>query len=143
MSQLIIESYPHLCYLVRIKIMELSHTLTESVQTVANLHEKAISFLEDAALAAEEGRIEDRWNAAEQVHGILLALRVSLDTEKGGKIAKNLEHLYTFMKLRLMDLNVHNTASAATDIINLLKPLSDSWKQLSDEIATDPKRLIH
>lgn len=123
--------------------MELSHTPTESVQAVADLHEKAIHFLEDAALAAEEGRIEDRWNAAEQVHGILLALRVSLDTEKGGEIAENLERLYTFMKLRLMDLNIHNTASAANEIVDLLKPLRDSWKQLSDEVAADPKRLMH
>ncbi len=56
---------------------------------------------------------------------------MTLDLEKGGEIASNLEALYGYMLLRLPDVDVKNDVRVAEEVIELLEPLRGSWSELA------------
>ena len=101
---------------------------------VAMLYDKAISSLQEAIRAIEAGEIEARWRANARAMEIINHLWVTLDTERGGEIAVNLDQLYRFMLARLPEVDLHNNPGPAKDAINLLEPLRRSWH----EVATQP-----
>lgn len=101
------------------------------VLQVAMLYERAISSLQEAAAAIDEGDIGKRWTANKRAIDIVTALLASLDTERGGEIAGNLEKLYTYLLRRLPLVDVRNDAAPAREAIDLLKPLCESWQQLA------------
>ena len=103
---------------------------------VAMLYDKAVSCLHDAIAAIEAGDIERRYKSTTRASEIITHLAVTLDMERGGEIAKNLEQLYRFMLKHLLDVNIRNDAKAAADVIRLLEPLRASWHQLAARGAT-------
>jgi len=58
---------------------------------------------------------------------IVSGLRVSLDAEKGGEIASNLEALYDYMERRLLQANHENKVEYLDEIIGLLMEIKSSW----------------
>jgi flagellar protein FliS len=98
---------------------------------VAMLYDKAVSCLHDTIAAIEAGDIERRYKSSTRATEIITHLAVTLDMERGGQIAKNLEQLYRFMLTHLLDVNIRNDAKAAADVIGLLEPLRASWHQLA------------
>ncbi len=65
---------------------------------------------------------------------IIGGLRDSLDHDKGGEIASNLDSLYEYMTTRLMEANVNNDISILDEIHDLLAEIKFAW----DAIATHP-----
>ena len=101
------------------------------VALVAMLYDKAISCLKAAIQALHGKRIEARWNYNRQAQEIINHLFMMLDLDKGGETASNLEALYTYMLLRLPDVDIKNDARVAEEVIELLEPLRTSWKELA------------
>jgi len=101
------------------------------VQLVAMLYDRAITCLNEAVKAIEAGDIERRWQANTKAIDIISHLAMTLDMEKGGQIAQNLEQLYRFMIAQLVNVDVRNDPKPARDVIKLLEPLRDSWKELA------------
>jgi flagellar protein FliS len=62
--------------------------------------------------------------------------------DQGGEIAANLERLYTHCMIRLIDVDRHNSADAANEVIRLLTPLRDSWAALADKSEDDMRQAI-
>lgn len=110
-----------------------SQESTDDVQValVAMLYDKAISCLKAAVQALHGKRIEARWQYNRQAQDIINHLFRMLDLDKGGEMASNLEALYTYMLLRLPDVDIKNDARAAEEVIELLEPLRASWKDLA------------
>ncbi len=98
---------------------------------VALLYDKAISCLKTAVQATHNKQIETRWKNNRRAQEIINGLFMMLDLDKGGEIASNLEALYTYMLLRLPDVDIKNDARAAEEVIELLEPLRASWKELA------------
>ena len=101
------------------------------VLQVAMLYERAIGSLQEAAAAVEAGDVNKRWTANKRAIDIVTALLASLDGERGGEIAQNLDQLYTYLLRRLPLVDVRNDAAPAREAIDLLKPLCESWQQLA------------
>lgn len=57
-------------------------------------------------------------------------LLTSLDLENGGELAANLADLYGYCILRLTQANIHNDAAAIAEVLGLLDPVIDAWKQI-------------
>ncbi len=99
---------------------------------VAMLYERAITLLREAVDAIEAGDIERRWRANGKATEVISHLWGTLDRERGGEIAENLNQLYGFMMMRLTMIDVENNAQAAREVIELLEPLRRSWEELAN-----------
>lgn len=97
------------------------------------LFEKAISCLKEAIKAIEDNEIEVRWRANGRAMEIISHLQLTLDTDKGGEIAANLDRLYSYMLTRLPKIDIRNEAEAAREVIGLLEPLRESWRELAKQ----------
>jgi flagellar secretion chaperone FliS len=95
------------------------------------LFEGAMSRLVMAQAAIERGDVAAKGALIGKAISIVGGLRDSLDMETGGKIAENLDSLYEYMNLRLLDASVNNQADKVNEVIQLLKPIKSAW----DEIA--------
>ncbi len=98
---------------------------------VAMLYDKAVSSLKAAVQAIHSKEIETRWKNNRRAQEIINHLYMMLDLDRGGEIASNLEALYTYMLLRLPDVDVNNDARVAEEVIELLEPLRASWNELA------------
>jgi flagellar protein FliS len=99
---------------------------------VAMLYERAITLLRETVEAIEVGDVERRWRANGKAAEVISHLWGTLDRERGGEIAENLNRLYGFMIMRLTMVDVENSAQAAHDVIELLAPLQRSWQVLAN-----------
>lgn len=69
---------------------------------------------------------------------IIEHLRLCLDHQAGGDIAKNLEALYDYMGRRLLKANLDNDAAGVEEVVELLRTLKSAW----DEVGkAGPRRL--
>ena len=114
-----------------------SKYVTQQVMTAAPaqlvflLYEKAIMSLHDACNAIDTGEVEIRWRANNRAIEIVSHLWSTLDMENGGNISKNLGELFPYMITRLADVDVNNDRASAEEVIGLLEPLRDSWRDLA------------
>lgn len=100
---------------------------------VAMLYDKAIASLREAVQAIEDGDIQRRWSANNLAGQIIETLWATLDLDKGGDIAANLDRLYAFMLRHLADVDMKNDPKPAQDVIKLLEPLRQSWHELAKQ----------
>ncbi len=63
---------------------------------------------------------------------ILRSLQDSLDIEAEPKISQNFYDLYAYCIDRLTDVSTSLDGSKLDDVIELLKPLADAWKNMSE-----------
>lgn len=95
------------------------------------LYERAIRALKEAEAAIEAGEIEARWRANNRAIEIVTHMWSTLDMENGGEIAENLDRLFSFITMKLADIDLHNDPAPAQEVIALLEPLRDSWFNLA------------
>ncbi len=117
----------------------------DPVTLVAMLYDKAVLSLKAAVQAIHKDEIEVRWKNSHRAREIINHLFTTLDLEKGGEIASNLEALYVYMLQRLLDVDVKNDARAAEEVIELLEPLRASWSELartSADIKIDESDIV-
>jgi flagellar protein FliS len=69
---------------------------------------------------------------------IIEGLRASLDKNSGGQIAENLENLYSYMELRLMEANLKNDAAIMTEIVGLLGEIREAWAAIKEQVRPAP-----
>lgn len=58
---------------------------------------------------------------------IVGGLRGSLNLEAGGEIARNLEALYDYVELRLLEANLKNDAARLDEVARLLGDIKGAW----------------
>lgn len=58
-------------------------------------------------------------------------LKVSLDLETGGQIAEQLEALYDYMVLRLLNANAKNDLKALEEVSGLLEEIHSAWRGIA------------
>ena len=107
------------------------------VRLVVMLYEAAITSLNKAIKAIGEGDIKGRWAANKHAIDIIEQLLVTLDTERGSEIAANLERLYPFMIRHLINVDMHNDPVPAREVIELLKPMHESWCELERRMSAN------
>jgi flagellar protein FliS len=63
------------------------------------------------------------------------ALKPALNLKDGGDIAANLNGVYGYCSLRLTHANLHNDDAAMADVIRIIEPIADGWKQIGGQVA--------
>ena len=80
------------------------------------------------------GEIAQKGKAISWAIDIVEGLRSSLDHEAGGELASNLDALYNYMGVALLQANKENSTEKLDEVSSLLKNIKSAW----DAIATDP-----
>ena len=75
------------------------------------------------------GSVETVHTQLVKAQRIVTELRVTLDHERGGDIARNLDALYGFCLRTLVDANLTKDPSRLTPAFDVLRSLRDTWAQ--------------
>ncbi len=106
-------------------------------QLVVMMFETTIECLNRARGAMVAGNVQTKVdNISKAVRIIQEGLRTSLDLDHGGELAANLANLYDYCVMRLTQANAANNADMLEEVVNLLKPVADAWKQMRSGAAT-------
>ena len=113
-------------------------TTADPLKLVLMCYEKAISNLKTARekYAAEE--YEPKAKALQTVQDILSLLMQSLDFEKGGEIADNLNSLYAYMQRRITEGDLQKDLQAFDEVAGMLEELESGWEEISSAPRRDP-----
>lgn len=65
-----------------------------------------------------------------KVQDIINELLCSLDFEKGGQVAKNLESLYNYMLRRIVDGDIKKDTGAIEEVVGMLGELLSAWEKV-------------
>ncbi len=65
---------------------------------------------------------------------IINGLRASLDPERGGEIAANLDDLYSYMLQRLVDASVRNDPAILDEVMGLMLEIKGAWDAMPEHI---------
>lgn len=93
------------------------------------LYDGTIRFINQALLSIERKDCEGAHNAIIRAERIVSELMITLNVEKGGDIARNLNSLYCFMKMELVRGNVEKSPEPLENVRELAKGLRDTWQQ--------------
>ncbi len=102
---------------------------------VVLLYEGAIKFLNqahDAILSEDRAQVSVFIKKTKKILSFLSGV---LDHDQGGEIAENLSNLYRYMADTLSEANLDCDPEKINEVIRLLKPLLDAWR----EVAEDPE----
>ena len=111
-----------------------TQTVTASqTQLIVMLHDGAIRFLAQAAQAITSKNYPEKAVNFEKVANIILHLWGTLDHERGGALAGNLDSLYAYMHRRLLEANIHDDVTIIKELMQHLRALRGSWSQVDAE----------
>lgn len=117
----------------RYREMEIKTATPEMV--IVKLYEGALRFIRTAESCQERNDVAGRAAAITKALAIVNELQHSLDLEKGGEIAGNLDSLYFYVTDRLLAANARASVEAMREAAGILSTLNEAWA----EIARAPK----
>lgn len=98
------------------------------------LFEGLFQSLNAARGAMERGEIEEKGRHLGKAVRILQeGLAAGLDLDKGGELAGNLKLLYDYSVKQLTHANVHNNVGLVEEVIGVLQPVAQGWKEIGPE----------
>lgn len=80
------------------------------------------------------GEVAEKGRQISLAISIVEALRASLDHERGGEIAQNLDALYDYMGRRLLKANMTNEPALLDEVSELLEAISEGWNAIPEEL---------
>jgi len=63
-------------------------------------------------------------------------LNPALNLEQGGALAANLKGLYGYCVLRLTQANLNNDEAALADVLRVIEPLAQGWKEIGGQVSS-------
>ena len=103
------------------------------LELVVMLYDGALRFLNEAREAHARRDPVARGRAVSKALAIIAELQTTLDMEKGGAVAAQLDELYTYINTRLMDIAVKQDITACDEVHKLLTPLREAWSQAATQ----------
>lgn len=103
------------------------------LELVVMLYDGALRFVNDARDAHARKDLRGRGNAISRALAIISELQNTLDIEKGGEVAEQLDDLYNYINSRLLDVTIKQDISACDEVHKLLSTLRDGWAQAASQ----------
>ncbi len=105
-------------------------------QLVTLLFEALLQHVNAARGALSRGDIAGKGEQINKAVRILdEGLKPALNLAQGGDLAANLNGLYGYCVLRLTQANLRNDDAALAEVIKVIEPLTQAWKQIGTEVA--------
>lgn len=103
------------------------------VQIIARLYQKLDQTLRSARESILANEVGPRGEQLGLALAIIGELQGSLDHEKGGEIAANLDDIYSFLTREITRANITEDVKKLDNAINTVKPLMEAWVALAVE----------
>ena len=100
------------------------------VRLVILLYEQAIQDLREAVSAMEKNNIELRTNRINHAIEVIARLQVTLDKERGGAVARNLESFYEFLRAHLCRAQLRASKQELQHLITDLFAVREAWMEV-------------
>jgi flagellar protein FliS len=97
------------------------------VRLVALLYEQAIEDLKRAGAAINRGDIEARTRAINHALVVIGYLQTSLDKDRGGRVAANLERFYNQLRVSLVEAQFTQSPATLEPQISHLIEVHSAW----------------
>lgn len=101
------------------------------------LYEGAIKFNKLAILKMKEKNIGEKGKNISKTLAIVSELMNTLDHEKGGQLAADLENLYMFIMDKLIEANMYNKVEELEVVERLLTTLYTAWQDVVNNPRPD------
>ncbi len=92
-------------------------------------YEGAIENLKIAKMRYVDKDYEGKATVIKKAQDIIDELLCSLDFEKGGIIARNLESIYNYITRRIIYADVNRDINAIDEVIEMLNDLKSAWEE--------------
>lgn len=102
----------------------------DAVQLIQMLFNGLMDALADAEGHISRNDIVGKNQSISRATKIIIGLKGSLDFDKGGELARNLDDLYDYATRRLLKANIRNDIEAVQEIKGLLGEINGAWELL-------------
>ena len=117
------------------------------IDLIIMCYEKTIQFLIQSRAHFEKNEPENETNMLKKALDIISELRCSLNFEKGGQLAGNLDAIYDYCNRRVLQWEVQRDLTAFDEVLRIMSELKGAWEGIASEkenrinIATDPSSI--
>ncbi len=111
-------------------------------QVILMMFDGALSAIAEAKGAIERKDMELKAKAFTKAINIFTALRDSLDMDDQPEISRHFDGLYSYCIVQLVDLSVSQDLNGLDEIIDLVKPLQETWSQMPEEAKQEGISLL-
>lgn len=84
--------------------------------------------------AIGRGNISEKGQCFGNAIAIIDGLRATLDKDRGGELAMNMDDLYDYMQRRLLQANMDNDPHGAEEVASLMREIKEAWDAIPDEV---------
>jgi len=105
------------------------------MELVVMLYDGAVRTADSAHEAMVSGNIPARRTAMNKLMAIIAELQNTLDVTRGGRMAEELDDLYTYMLTRLLKAITEQDARPIDEVRRLLATLADGWREAARPAA--------
>lgn len=109
----------------------------DGVQLIQMLFDGLLDALTDAERHIKGRDIAKKSEAISRATRIVIGLKGSLDFEKGGELARNLNDLYDYSTRQLLKANLRNDVTLVQEVKGLLGEINSAWKLLPSLIKDE------
>lgn len=114
------------------EVMEQNIDTITPYEVVAMLLDGALERINQAKTAMTDGEKEDTEVLITKTMGIIGGLRQSLELDKGGELALNLDGLYSYMLERLDDAAEDCALEPLDEVADLLGDVKSGWDGIAE-----------
>lgn len=112
-------------------------TTTDRGRLLLMMYEGAIKFLKLSVVGLEEKDIPKFCRYLSKGQAIIAELMNTLDFEKGGSIARDLDRLYDFMLFYLSEANLYRDPVRITKVIGLIDTVYSAYREIIEGKADE------
>jgi flagellar protein FliS len=122
-------------------------TTADRAKLLLMMYEGAIKFLKQAKAGLDESDLAKFCRYLGKGQAIIAELLNTLDFEKGGTVAKDLERLYDFMLFYLTEANIQRDGVRVEHVTRLIEVVYSAFKEIIDDgrylrdIGADPQAM--
>jgi flagellar protein FliS len=110
------------------------------LELVTMLYDGALRFLAAARDAIARRDIPARRDALNRTLAIISELQSTLNMEAGGEVAAELDRLYEYANVRLLDAAMRNDPKAVEEVQRIFEILREGWATIASGGQAEPSR---
>ena len=113
------------------RYQETSITTASPEQLVVMMYEGAILSLKQAATQIEMKDLMGKRHSINRATAIIQHLQGTLDKQRGGNIAEDLDRIYTYVLGRILEGSIQLKPAPLHEAVKVLENLLDSWEEIA------------